>query len=174
VAPVAYARDAPDAITRVGVAYDATSESDVALAAAAGAAKRLGAVLQLYHAMHAVSEDPVWDKFRAHMREYAQGILDAGLKRLSPELEAAASVLEGDAAEVVAEAAQRDNVGLLYAGSRGYGPVREALLAGFTGSLLRSARCPLVLVPRSAVVPLPPTITQSAPGAHSAPSRAKG
>jgi nucleotide-binding universal stress UspA family protein len=150
VAPVAYARDAPAATVRVGIAYDGTSASDVALAAAASAATELGVPLQLYHAMHAVSADPSWDKFRAHMREFAQRILDTGLERLPPELEAATSVLEGDAAEVVAEAAYGDNVGLLYAGSRGYGPLREALLAGFAGALLRAARCPLVLVPRSA------------------------
>jgi nucleotide-binding universal stress UspA family protein len=57
-------------------------------------------------------------------------------------------VLEGDVAEAIAETAHEDDVGLLFAGSRGYGPLREALLGGVGGALLQTARCPLVIIPR--------------------------
>lgn len=150
VAPVGYAKRAQASVCRIGVAYDGTSESDLALAAAAGAASRLGVPLHLYHAMHEISKDPSWDKFRGHMEEYARGILDVGLKQLRPEFEATSTVLEGDVATVIAEAASDDDVALLYVGSRGYGPLREALFGGVAGALLQSARCPLVIVPRSA------------------------
>jgi len=146
VAPVGYAEQAAGAVSCLGVAYDASSESDIALEAAGDAATRLGVGLRIYHAMHEISEDPAWDEFRAHMRRVAQAIIDAGLRRLPPGLEAATSVLEGDAA-ALAEAAHKDKVGVLYVGSRGYGPLREAILGGFTGALLRTARCPLVIVP---------------------------
>lgn len=137
-----------DPISQVGVAYDATGESDVALAAAADAASRLGVPLRLYHAMHEISTDPAWDKFRGHMTDYAQDVLDAGLTRLSPDLEAMSSVLEGDVAEVIANASRGDGADLLYVGSRGYGPLREALLGGVAGALLHTTHIPLVIFPR--------------------------
>lgn len=150
VAPVKYAQRAEASVSRIGVAYDGTSEADLALAEAAGAATRLAAPLHLYHAMHAISKDPAWDKFRGHMTDFGRGILDAGLKQLPHELEATSTVLEGDVAEVIAEAASSDDVALLYVGSRGYGPLREALFGGVGGGLLQCVRCPLVIVPRGA------------------------
>jgi len=148
VAPVGYAQELTGPISRIGLAYDATSESDVSLSAAAVAAAGLGVPLHLYHAMHAISRDPGWDKFRRHMQDFAQGILDQGLKQLPAGLKATSRVLEGDVATVVAEAASEDGIGLLFAGSRGYGPLREALIGGVGGALLRTSPCPLVIIPR--------------------------
>jgi nucleotide-binding universal stress UspA family protein len=150
VAPVGYANQPQAPISQVGVAYDGTGESDLALAAAAGAASRLSVRLRLYHAMHEVSKDPAWDKFRDYIEDYAQGILAAGLKQLPPGLEATSAVLEGDVAATIVDAAAEDDVGFLFVGSRGYGPLREALFGGVGGALLQQARCPLVIVPRSA------------------------
>jgi nucleotide-binding universal stress UspA family protein len=158
VAPVGYAQSPPEPISRIGIAYDAMSESDVALSAAAAAAARLGASLHLYYAIHAISPDPGWDKFRRHMHEFAQEILDRGLIQLPAGLEADGRVLEGDAATALAEAASEDQIGLMFAGSRCYGPLREALLGGVGGGLLRTARCPLVLIPRRSR-PAPPDPT---------------
>jgi nucleotide-binding universal stress UspA family protein len=149
VAPAGYAKLPDASVVRIGVAYDGTSESDLALAAAAAAATRLSVPLRLYHAMHAVSKDAAWDKFRRHMEDFARNIVDVGLKKLPPQLEATSSVLEGDVAAVIAKAARDDDVALLYVGSRGYGPLREALFGGVACSLLRTARCPVVIVPRS-------------------------
>jgi nucleotide-binding universal stress UspA family protein len=150
VAPVKYAKRAQASVCRLGVAYDGTSEADLALAEAAGAATRLGVPLRLYHAMHEIPKGRAWDTYRRFMRDFAQGIPNAGLKQLPPELDATSTVLEGDVAEVIAEAANRDDVSLLYVGSRGYGPLREALVGGVAGALLQCARCPLVIVPRGA------------------------
>ena len=66
-------------------------------------------------------------------------------------------MLTGNAAAVIAEAADDDDVSLLYVGSRGYGPLREAVFHGVAGSLLRAARCPLVIVPPSSQ----PTVVQA-------------
>lgn len=74
--------------------------------------------------------------------------LERGLAQLPAALEATSTVLEGHTAEVISQAAAHDEVGLLYVGSRGYGPLREALLGGVAGGLLRTARCPLMIVPR--------------------------
>jgi nucleotide-binding universal stress UspA family protein len=163
VAPVGYADQPRASISEIGVAYDGTSESDLALAAAAGAASRLSVPLRLYHAMHEISNDAAWDKFRGHMENYARGILDAGLNQLPRGVDATSTVLEGNVAATIVEAAARDDVDLLFVGSRGYGPMREALLGGVAGALLHSARCPLVIVPGSAQAAVrgPATIPES-------------
>jgi nucleotide-binding universal stress UspA family protein len=146
---VGYAQNGTSAIARIGVAYDASSDSDRALSAAAESAGRLRVPLHLYHAMHAISHAPGADKFRGHVRDFAQRIVDRGLGRLSPDLQATGRVLEGDVAKAVADAADEDGVGLLFAGCRGYGPLREALLGGSSRALLRSARCPVVVIPHT-------------------------
>jgi nucleotide-binding universal stress UspA family protein len=148
VAPVAYRQNAAGPESPVGLAYDATAESDVALAAAATAASRLGVALHVYFAMHSISHDPGWDDYRSHMYDFAQGILDRAVDQVPAGLEVMTHVLEGDVAEVIAETAHDDDIGLLFAGSRGYGPLREALLGGVGGGLLQTARCPLVIIPR--------------------------
>jgi nucleotide-binding universal stress UspA family protein len=149
VAPVGYADTSPMPVSRVAVAYDGTAESDRALVAAAGAATQLGAKLLVYHAMHEISKDAAWNKFRGYMEEFGRETVSAGMKQLSPGLEATTRLLEGDPAQVIAESAQRDSVAILYVGSRGYGPLREGLVGGVAGALLRTAHCPIVIVPRS-------------------------
>ena len=37
-------------------------------------------------------------------------------------------------------------------GSRGYGPLKAVLLGGVSGQLIRSAACPVIVVPRGAAV----------------------
>jgi nucleotide-binding universal stress UspA family protein len=147
VAPVGYAAQKASPIAQLGVAYDATRGSERALEVAADWATRLGVPLRLYHATHPIPTDPGWDEFRAHMQQVAHQIVDSGLDRLPPGAEATTSVLEGNAAAVVAGAARDDGIGLLFVGSRGYGPVREAILGGFVGALLPVAAVPLVIVP---------------------------
>ena len=55
---------------------------------------------------------------------------------------------EGDPAEVLA--ARSHELDLLVVGSRGYGPVRQVLIGGVSGELMRRAACPVLIVPRSA------------------------
>jgi len=149
VAPVGYGKLAKAGVSRVGVAYDGTSEARVALEQAADAAGRLSVPLRLYIAIHEISDDPAWDAFRAHITDFAQHILGAGLQRLPAEIDASGVVLEGPVPKVIAHQAFDDRVDLLYVGSRGYGPLREALLGGVAGGLLLTARCPLVIIPRA-------------------------
>jgi nucleotide-binding universal stress UspA family protein len=54
---------------------------------------------------------------------------------------------EGDPAEVLA--ARSRDLDLLIVGSRGYGPVRQVLIGGVSGELMRRAACPVLIVPRS-------------------------
>ena len=58
-------------------------------------------------------------------------------------------LIQGEPAQVLAQEEEHD-VDLLVLGSRGYGPVRRVLLGGVSTALVRSARCPVMVVPRSA------------------------
>jgi nucleotide-binding universal stress UspA family protein len=39
-------------------------------------------------------------------------------------------------------------------GSRGYGPLRAVLVGGVSGKVIRSAHCPVVVIPRGATTTL--------------------
>jgi nucleotide-binding universal stress UspA family protein len=54
----------------------------------------------------------------------------------------------GDAAAELVERSRE--LDLLVVGSRGYGPVRHALLGSVTQELMKTAACPVLVVPRSA------------------------
>ena len=68
--------------------------------------------------------------------------------------EASGRLLDGDAAGERAEASAE--LDLLVLGSRGYGPVSSVLLGSVSRALVRSAACPVVVLPRGgAPQPLP-------------------
>jgi nucleotide-binding universal stress UspA family protein len=60
--------------------------------------------------------------------------------------DASSRVVDGDAAVELAEASAE--LDLLVLGSRGYGPVRSVLLGSVSRSLVHSAACPVVVLPR--------------------------
>jgi nucleotide-binding universal stress UspA family protein len=55
---------------------------------------------------------------------------------------------EGDPAEVLG--ARSRDLDLLVVGSRGYGPLRHALMGNVSWGVMRAASCPVLVVPRSA------------------------
>ena len=57
-------------------------------------------------------------------------------------------VLEGDAVSELAKASAA--LDLLVLGSRGYGPIRTVLLGSVSRALVRTAACPVVVLPRGA------------------------
>jgi nucleotide-binding universal stress UspA family protein len=58
------------------------------------------------------------------------------------------ALLDGDAATQIAKASE--HLDLLVLGSRGYGPLGAVLLGSVSSALVRTARCPVVVIPRSA------------------------
>lgn len=146
VAPVGYAEDPVGSITDVGVGYDASSGSDRALQAAASASARMKVPLHVYHA---VPYDELDEPARAQMMNVSKVILDRAREQLPPWMNARARELVGDPAAAIVSAVNDDNIGVLFAGSRGYGPLREGLFGGVCRALLRSAPCPIVLIPHA-------------------------
>jgi len=147
VAPAGYANRARGRITGVGVAYDATTGSEKALQAAASAAGRLRVPLYVYHA---IPYDELDELSRAQMINYGKVILDRAREQLPPWVNPRLRELSGDPANAILEAVGEDDVGLLFAGSRGRGPLREGLFGGVSHALLQSAPCAVVLIPREA------------------------
>jgi nucleotide-binding universal stress UspA family protein len=67
---------------------------------------------------------------------------------LSARLDSEGTVHSGRPANVLI--ALSETVDLLVIGSRGYGPVKAVLLGGVSGQVIRSAACPVIVVPRQA------------------------
>ena len=133
----------------VGAAYDGTPEARAAVRAAADLARGLNAELVVIGVVvpGAYDLDGAVDG-QSIVRDVREE-LDAIVEQLP---DATATLLTGDAAERLAEHSR--HIDLLVTGSRGYGPVRAVLAGGVSGRLLRSAHCPVVVVPRGVEAPL--------------------
>jgi nucleotide-binding universal stress UspA family protein len=154
VAPAGYMA-AGRGIRTVGCGFDGSPESRRALEWAAELARRTSArlrVLSVYErtlpaslavggGLATASINYVLRRQRAEELTLAVSGIDAGI-------EVTETLVEGDPREVLA----RESGGLdcLVVGSRGYGPLRAVLLGSVSSALVRSAQCPLVVVPRGA------------------------
>jgi nucleotide-binding universal stress UspA family protein len=138
--------DRPLELNRVGVGYDGTPESELALAWAEKTAWAAGASLDLL----VVSDDHSADltDVESEKRRRADRLLADGLDRVT-DVRARGSVKSGPALEHLAHLSER--VDLLVVGSRGYGPLRRVLLGSVSAHLANHAKCPVVITPRAAV-----------------------
>lgn len=149
------AREA-NAIRQIVVGFDGSAESLHALDAAIGLAEATGARIRLA----VVAEPPAAAHGKgggeragvAELEEviesYMEEQLTIGLSYATGGLPIEGSVLRGDPAERLREAAADADV--LMVGSRGYGPVRTVLLGSVSAKLMRSAPCAVIVYPRVA------------------------
>jgi nucleotide-binding universal stress UspA family protein len=160
VVPKDYRDHADAPIRRVGVAYNQSDESRAAVFAAADLARAFGAQLEVigvvgseaYGTPALLSGGPSVANLREHIERHVQESLDAIVAEIPSDVPATSVRLDGGAAEALAErSAQLD---LLVTGSRGYGPLHSVLVGGFSGRLVRSAQCPVIVVPRGIAAPL--------------------
>jgi nucleotide-binding universal stress UspA family protein len=139
-APVAVAPNAftaPSArMPDIGVAYGTTPESEAAVRVAAGLAGQARARLRVL-----TVDEP------APHNELAERHPGERLERALAGRPSAYSELAGDPATALAVAS--GDLDLLVAGSRSYGPLNAVLLGTVTRQLVRAARCPLMLVPKT-------------------------
>jgi nucleotide-binding universal stress UspA family protein len=138
--------DRPVHFQRVGVGYDGTPESEMALSWAETLASAAGASLDLL----VVSEDHSTDlvDIGRERRQRAERILAHGLDRVT-EVTARGAVKSGLALEHLMHLSER--VDLVVVGSRGYGPLRRVLLGSVSAHLATQSRCPVAIVPRGTV-----------------------
>lgn len=118
----------------IGVAYDGSVGSRMALAAARALAERTGARLDLLGAGRDVSTRT--DVERAlHFEQLAA----------DPGVAIESHVLRGDPVRELLSATQR--LDLLACGSRGHGLLRQAVFGSVSRSLVQAAFCPVLLTP---------------------------
>ena len=158
VAPRGYAGQERDGGGIVGVGYDGSDESKLALETAAEIARRLDGTVRLVVAAPPVSAsvrrmmgmaggDPL---FAELLREETERTLKQGVSSVSG-VNVDSRLKLGDPAQALAE--EGIDLDLLVVGSRGYGPVRRVLLGGVAAELMRNAPCPVMVIPRSSAAP---------------------
>jgi nucleotide-binding universal stress UspA family protein len=146
IAVAGYA-EAPTPIAKIGVAYNESPESEMALTVA----REIGAQTRALVSALEVVAIPTYAYSGLIVPPVAESIDDM-LRKANERLRR----LEGVDAKAVygltgEELAQfGDEVDLLVAGSRGYGPVRRLVLGSTSDYLERHARCSLLVLPRGA------------------------
>jgi nucleotide-binding universal stress UspA family protein len=158
VAPRGY-RDAD--VRHLGVAYDGSPEADAALHTAEALALELRAAITVYCVveparMYGSMISPATGAGAVQSlqaaEEHARHLLHAAADNAPDGLWPETLLLHGAAAEQIAGRSQ-GVIDLLFMGSRGYGPIRHALLGSVSGALVRDAGCPVVVTPRTALAP---------------------
>ncbi|MEV4640907.1 universal stress protein [Actinoplanes sp. NPDC049548] len=142
----------PGALGRIGVAYVDTPDGRAALQEAARLAARTDTPVRLYTVV--ADSDATLPFLVGQDAEHA--FLDTARETYEQALTRAAESVEGvqvdweiRVGDVVDQLAELDDVDVLFCGSRRYGPARRVLLGGVSARLVRRARRPVVVVPRS-------------------------
>jgi nucleotide-binding universal stress UspA family protein len=155
VAPAGFAARQPLSLGRIGCGFDASAEAWVALRAATDLARanRGPLVIIAVHQPTAfghlalIGDRPpvsVNERLRDHLaRQLEQAAAETALGS-----QAQASLRTGDPASVLASASAE--VALLVVGSRARGPLGSVLAGSVATALLRTATCPVMVVPRRA------------------------
>jgi len=149
ISPTGYSRE-PATMREIGVGYDGSSESHGALALARLVAAEHHARLSAFEAVatpaylylgHLMSAAPIEAVRIPREVELARERI-AALGGVEPH-----SAYGDPVEELTLYSASLD---LLVIGSRGYGPVGRLVYGGVAQRLARTARCPLLVLPRSA------------------------
>ena len=140
----------------IGCGYQATDDGAAALGAAEELALALGGSLQVTQVVEPPSylydsgEMPLnMPELDWRMRADADRALSERIGHLSARLyDAEGTVQVGRPVDRLITMTEALDV--MVVGSRGYGPLKAVLLGGVSGQLIRSAACPVIVVPRGA------------------------
>jgi nucleotide-binding universal stress UspA family protein len=145
VAPPGYAGARHDGMGTVAVGYLGTPESEVALRRALELVDPAGQLKLL-----TIAEAPIPLSFAgpnvANPTD-PEAVLSEGLSLCPREMDVEPRRVDGIAAPELEKICAQD-VDLLVLGSRGYGPVKRALLGSVSGHVFRHAPCPLLVTRR--------------------------
>ncbi len=137
----------------IGVAYNGSKESRLALTSAETMARTLGGELRLITVasdwtLVMVASGPTYETYRDTVRRRYREIQERALADIDDGLVVRGVLEEGETVRTLTAGAV--DLDLLVLGSRGYGPVRRTLLGGVSAEVMRTAPCPVVVVPRGA------------------------
>lgn len=134
----------------IGVAFDGSSESAAAARTGTELAGEAGATLRVMGV-----EPTGWSRPIRHHESVATALTLANAE-LDGGVEVETRLLRGDPARALAR--ETDALGLLVCGSRARGPLRRVMLGSVSAAVIRSASCPVLVVPQRA-----PSFTEAAP-----------
>jgi nucleotide-binding universal stress UspA family protein len=152
VAPHGFATTEP-VLRAIGVGYDESAESQRALELARAIAEAAGATLELVGVVAPLVPVGPWmvapvttdDSQSAEHERLEELVADAAQD--VGERTRAVTVQGLPADELAARSAALD---LMVMGSRGYGPAKRLILGSTARKLVRSAACPVIVLPRGA------------------------
>lgn len=144
VAPRRFRRRAALEPSVIGVAFDGSSESAAALDTGVDLARAAGARLRVITVEPSAWSRPLRSEVPSPAAELARACA-----QLPHDIEVESIVHHGDAAHTLNEETER--LGLLVCGSRARGPLRRVMLGSVSSAVIRSAACPVVVVPRRAL-----------------------
>jgi nucleotide-binding universal stress UspA family protein len=156
VAPRGFGSGGEGELRVLCAAFDGSPESRAALDVAAELAVAAEATLRVV-AVHepftpgaaTVAPMGTYDVGAVTQREAMQERLDEVIAELPATLRAKGLLLKGQAAEELLSETEL-GVDLLVMGSRGRGPIGRVLLGGVSSRVIRSAPCPVLVMPRTA------------------------
>jgi nucleotide-binding universal stress UspA family protein len=146
IAPSGYA-EMPHRLGDVGIGYDASPESHQALAAARALAERHGSTIRALSVV-SLQNIPYGEPIPVGWPQIAAGLVDDELKRFHDFEDVEGDAIYGEPSEELAHFSEE--LDLLIVGSRSYGPIGRVFNGSTSNYLARRARCPLLVLPRSA------------------------
>jgi nucleotide-binding universal stress UspA family protein len=148
VAPRGFARREHFGLGLIGVAFDGSDESQLALEAARELAAGLDAQLRVITIVPP-AEPGTTRALDVVRHDRARDVQQRGRAELPPSLEVEFILDEGD--PVATLAGHGVDLDLLVIGSRGHGPIFRTILGGVSADVMRTAPCPVLVVPRTAI-----------------------
>ena len=153
VAPHGYRTQGEAPVRRIGVAYNSSPEARAALAAAIEAARAFGARVEIVTVVgNELILAPGMTSVHTDVMEQIGRDLDEVVASTEELVEASGLVLEGHAWRGLAD--QSTHHDLLFAGSRGYGPLHAVITGGTSGPLMQHAHCPVIVLARGVEAPV--------------------
>ena len=146
IAPLGYAPTA-HRFAVIGVGYDGSAESELALGAARTLSAASGADIKAL-LVASFETIPAGRPIPEHWPELVVGLLDDGRRQLDTIADVDGAVAYGWAGEELARFGR--DVDLLIVGSRSYGPIGRLLHGSTSNYLARHSGCPLLVLPRAA------------------------
>jgi nucleotide-binding universal stress UspA family protein len=130
----------------LGLAYDGSPEARTALRWAIELGRRLESTMRVV-TVDAPVRGPAAAAGETERHDWYERQLAEAMSAIPRSIRPAGNVEHGDPVAVIVEEAER-GIDLLVLGSRGYGPVRRALIGGVSAAVLERAPCPVLIVPR--------------------------
>jgi nucleotide-binding universal stress UspA family protein len=153
VAPRGYATREERRLQRIGVAFDGSAEAWAAFETGVRLAEQLHGILTVITVAEPetygyVAAGSILTTAELHNleREEKRRILDLAMNRVPADLPVEEQLLTGSPARLLAEASE--GLDLMITGSRGYGTLKRTALGSVSGSLVNSAACPVMALPR--------------------------